>query len=241
MGLEALTQRTIFIAGGGSGMGAELARQASVAGAKVALAGRSKEKLTSVASTLPGPVTIHPLDISQRDQVEAAFRELERVDHIVSTVADLTFKPFIELTDGEIERTLASKIWASIQLGRAAHRFLNEDGSLLFYSGVAAYRPVPGGSMVSAANHWLEGMMNALAVELKPRRVNIVSPGIVDSPTWDGMSNEDKQAMFTDTADSLPVGRVGNVQELAEAGLSILTNGYIDAQVLHVDGGGRIA
>lgn len=239
--MKRFDQQTLFIVGGGSGMGAELARQASAQGARIALAGRRRERLDTVAASLDGPVSVHPLDISRRESLEAALDEVGQVDHIVSTAADLTFKPFIELTDEDIQRTLDSKIWASIQLGRAAHHYLAPKGSLLFYSGVAAYRPAPGASLVSSANHWLEGIMNGLAVELAPRRVNVISPGVVDSATWDGMDEYARQTMFDETAKSLPVGRIGQVQDLATAGLAILENGYIDAQVLHVDGGGRIA
>lgn len=80
-----------------------------------------------------------------------------------------------------------------------------------------------------------------LALEIKPIRVNVVSPGVVDTPTWDFLSREDRQGLLESVAGSLPVGRVGQADDLADAALSLMGNGFINGTVLHVDGGGRIA
>lgn len=109
------------------------------------------------------------------------------------------------------------------------------------FSGAGAYRPSNGASIVGAVNLSLESLAQSLALELKPRRVNVISPRLVDSPTWDGMIEPDRQSMFTETATALPVGRVGNVDDLAHAALAILENGFVNGTVLHVDGGTRIA
>ena len=162
-------------------------------------------------------------------------------DHVVNTAADLTFKPFADLQDAEITGMINSKLWGPINIGRAATRHLSEQGSVLFFSGVAAYRQQPGTSLVGTVNMALESLAASLAIELKPKRFNVVSPGVVDSATWDDLSEEDRSAMFEEVANSLPVGRVGQTTDLAHAALSILENGFINGTVLHVDGGGRIA
>jgi len=79
------------------------------------------------------------------------------------------------------------------------------------------------------------------ALEIKPIRVNVVSPGVVDTPTRDFLSREDHQGLLESVAGSLPVGRVGQADDLADAALSMMGNGFIKGTVLHVDGGGRIA
>jgi NAD(P)-dependent dehydrogenase (short-subunit alcohol dehydrogenase family) len=128
-----------------------------------------------------------------------------------------------------------------VNLARAAVTQLKSDGSLLFFSGAAAYRPSIGASIVGAVNLLLESLAQSLALELKPRRVNVISSGLVDSPTWDGMIETDRQSMFTETATVLPVGRVGNVDDLAHAALAILENEFVNGTVMYVYGGTRIA
>jgi NAD(P)-dependent dehydrogenase (short-subunit alcohol dehydrogenase family) len=68
----------------------------------------------------------------------------------------------------------------------------------------------------------------ALALELKPIRVNVVSPGVVDTPTWAFLGAEDRRGLFDSVAASLPVGRVGSADDLADAALSMMGNGFIN-------------
>ena len=114
-------------------------------------------------------------------------------------------------------------------------------GSIVFVSGVAATTPMRGGSATAAVNGAVEALVRTLAVELAPVRVNAVSPGIVATPTWDGMAAEDREAMFARLAGALPAGRVGVADDLAEAIWLLLTNGFVTGITLPVDGGHRLA
>ncbi|MCJ2182538.1 SDR family oxidoreductase [Novosphingobium sp. 1949] len=162
-------------------------------------------------------------------------------DHIVTTAADLAFAPFPDLSDDAIEAMLRSKFRGPINLARAAGKHLAPQGSVLFFSGLAAYRQGPGSSIVGALNMALESLAAALAIEMKPRRFNVISPGIVDSETWAGMTGADRSAFFGQIAAGLPAGRVGTVEDEAHAALALLENGFINGTVVNVDGGGRIA
>jgi len=83
----------------------------------------------------------------------------------------------------------------------------------------------------------MEGLTRALAVELAPIRVNIVSPGMVKTPLWAGMLETDPEALYQQTAERLPVGHVGEPAEIAEAYLYLMRQSYATGQVLVVDGG----
>ncbi|EPQ5780197.1 SDR family oxidoreductase [Citrobacter koseri] len=241
-GHDALIGAKIFIAGAGSGMGAAIARMAVARGAKVALAGRSMDKLEKVAASLgDGVLGRYSLDLADRAAVEQALTEHGPYDHIVTTAADLSFGSFVDLTDTQIGAMLGSKFWGPINLARAADQHLAAQGSVLFFSGLAAYQQGPGSSIVGAVNIALESLAAALAIELKPKRFNVVSPGVVDSETWAGMSEADRMAFFRQIAGGLPVGRVGSVEDAAHAALAVLENGFINGTVVNVDGGGRIA
>jgi len=161
--------------------------------------------------------------------------------NLVTTAAELTFAPVADLTTEQVKSMLVSKFWGPFYASQYAAPYIAKDGSITFFSGLAAYRPAPGASIVAALNAALEGFAMTLALEIKPIRVNVVSPGVVDTPTWDFLSREDRQGLLESVAGSLPVGRVGQADDLADAALSLMGNGFINGTVLHVDGGGRIA
>lgn len=77
-------------------------------------------------------------------------------------------------------------------------------------------------------------------MELAPIRVNIVSPGMVKSPLWANMTAADREALYRQTGEKLPVGHVGEVEEIAEAYLYLMRRTYATGQVLRVDGGGAL-
>lgn len=83
-------------------------------------------------------------------------------------------------------------------------------------------------------------MAMTLAKELAPIRVNILSPGLVDTPAYNWISGEEKKAFFKQMSGNLPVGRAGKPDELTQAALYLLSNGFTTGAILDVDGGGRL-
>ena len=86
----------------------------------------------------------------------------------------------------------------------------------------------------------MEGLTRALAVELAPIRVNIVSPGVVKSPLWDAMPQAEREALYSGMAERLPVRHVGEPEELAQSYLYLMKQTYGTGQVIGVDGGGAL-
>jgi NAD(P)-dependent dehydrogenase (short-subunit alcohol dehydrogenase family) len=86
----------------------------------------------------------------------------------------------------------------------------------------------------------MEGLTRALAVELAPIRVNIVSPGVVKSPLWSNMNEADREALYRQMEKHLLVGRVGETSEVAKAYLYLMRQTYGTGQVIIVDGGGAL-
>ena len=113
-------------------------------------------------------------------------------------------------------------------------------GSITLVSGIAAYRPAPNGSVVAAVNGAIESLVRALAVELAPLRVNAVSPGWVDTPIWASVAGDGKAAALEAMAKRLPVGRIGQPGDIAQAIEFVLQNGYVSGTVVHIDGGQRL-
>ncbi len=87
----------------------------------------------------------------------------------------------------------------------------------------------------------MEGLTRALAVELAPLRVNIVSPGVVRTPLWRGLPEETRDALYAAEAERLPVGHVAEPQEIADGYLYLMRQTFVTGQTLTIDGGGLLA
>lgn len=237
-----ISGQCVVVAGGSSGMGLALAERLVLQGASAVILGRNVEKLSAVRERLGGNVQTIACDITDEDQVARAFAGLGRVDHIVTTAADIEgayrLLPDIELAAAR--RVMESKVYGPLLLAKYGAPKLGANGSITYTSGIAAYRPSARGSVVAAANAALEGLVRALAVELAPIRVNAVSPGWVDTPIWSFVAGEAKAATLQAMADRLPVGRVGEPRDIADAILFLMQNGFTTGSVLHVEGGHRL-
>ena len=238
---DALRGKLVFVLGGSAGMGEAIASLAAASGARVAIAARSGDRLAAVSDRLGDrSAGYHCLDMADEDAVGAALRSHDTIDHIVITAASLSLKPYHQLQRGEIEAMLGSKFWGPLHVARAASSVLSAQGSITLFSGVAAYRQNADSAVLGGLNHYLESFAAGLAQDLAPRRVNVISPGVTDTSLWSHMDEATRAAFFADVAGGLPVRRVGTVADIAHAALAVMSNGFINGTVVHVDGGARI-
>jgi NAD(P)-dependent dehydrogenase (short-subunit alcohol dehydrogenase family) len=239
-----LSNQKILIVGGGSGMGLALARRCVEAGATVIIAGRSEARLRQAREAFGNPsgLEVAVVDIAREDQVAALFAEIGGLDHIVSTAADIegAYRLLPELDLKAAQRMVDSKLFGPLLLANHGAPRLAANGSMTFISGIAAYRPAARGSVVAAVNAALEGLVRALAVELAPIRVNAVSPGWIDTTIWALVAGDRKAEMLAAMAERLPVGRVGQPEDIADAIFFLIGNGFTTGTTLHVEGGHRL-
>ncbi|GIF25972.1 NAD(P)-dependent dehydrogenase (short-subunit alcohol dehydrogenase family) [Actinoplanes tereljensis] len=232
----------VLIIGGGSGMGLALARQLLDAGSEVTIAGRSADRLAAAARELGDPkqLTTSTVDIADEDGVRD-LTAAER-DHVVVTAADAagSYHPIRDFPLADAQNVLATKVLGPWLVAKHAAPHLRAGGSITFTSGVAAYRPGPGSSVLATANGALESLARTLAIELAPIRVNVVSPGWVDTEIWDTLAGPAKNERLAAMAAKLPAGRVGHPDDIAAAFRAAMTNGFMTGTVLHVDGGHRL-
>ncbi|TIW74418.1 MAG: SDR family oxidoreductase, partial [Mesorhizobium sp.] len=124
---------------------------------------------------------------------------------------------------------------------QAALPTLSKHGSVTFISAVSAQLAAPGIAGIGATVKSMPLMAPILAVELKPLRVNVVAPGVIDTPWWDFLPDDQRQAVFAEYAGKTPVGRIGRAEDVADAIAFLVSNGFMTGQVLTCDGGLRYA
>jgi NAD(P)-dependent dehydrogenase (short-subunit alcohol dehydrogenase family) len=237
------TERALVV-GGSSGMGLALARSLLADGAEVTIVGRSEARLVEARKNLPNSERLLAIaaDVTQEDQVARLFERTGQFDHIVTTAADIdgAYQPLPALEIAAAIRVVHSKFLGPLLLAKYGAPVLWPTGSITFTSGIAAYRPAPCGSVVAAINGALASLAAALAVELGPIRVNVVSPGWVDTPIWRFVAGDAKAATLDAMAKRLPVGRIGQPDDIADAIRFLMRNGFVTGTVLHVEGGHRL-
>ena len=245
----ALAGQHVIVAGGSSGIGLAVASAVLAAGGRVTIVGRSRERLARAREQLGGAermlggaerICTASADISVETDVVGMFDAAGEFDHLVTTAVDAAYQPVTEMELDEAQRVLRSKLVGALLLAKHATRGIRPNGSLIFTSGIAAYRPSRGGAVVAAANGALASLGRALAIELAPIRVNVVSPGWVDTPVWEAVAGSRKEAVLASMAERLPVGRVGKTTDLAPAYTFLMESEYTTGSIVHVDGGHRL-
>jgi NAD(P)-dependent dehydrogenase (short-subunit alcohol dehydrogenase family) len=132
------------------------------------------------------------------------------------------------------------KLWGALRAIQHALPFLDERASIVLTSGQLGRKLVPGQFIKVGINAATEALGKQLAKELAPRRVNVVSPGVIDTPAYAGLSEEQRQGMFAKAGGALPVGRVGQAEEVAAGYLMAMENGFMTGSVIDIDGGGLL-
>jgi NAD(P)-dependent dehydrogenase (short-subunit alcohol dehydrogenase family) len=236
-----LTGQRVIVLGGSSGIGLAAAQAAAQEGAKIVIASSRRAKVDKALATLPAGAEGHVVDLADEQSIAAFFNALGLFDHLVFTAGEtLQLGRLADIDVAAARGFFDLRYWGAYTAAKYGSSRIRPGGSIVFTSGLAATRPHPGWSLGASICAAMEGLTRALAVELAPIRVNIVSPGVVKSPLWANMTNEDREALYRHTADSLPVRHVGEVDEIAEAYLYLMRQTYGTGQVLKVDGGGEL-
>lgn len=216
-----LNGRRVLVVGAGGGIGGATADAFEKAGAEVARPDQGA------------------LDIVDQASVEAFFAGEQPFDHVVVAAARTETGPVATLPLEDAQAAMNSKFFGAYRVARAAK--VRDGGSITFVSGFLSQRPSASSVLQGAINAALEALARGLALERAPVRVNTVSPGLVDTPLYAGMSDADRQALFEKAAARLPAGRVGRPEDIATAILFVATNPYATGSTVTVDGGGTIA
>jgi len=230
---NALLDQTVVVIGGGSGIGAAVAELARANGASVFAISRSGHA--------PQGVEPIPLDVCDLAMLAKAFANIGLINHLVHTAGARSAATALPMLEGHVlTQAFDTKLFSAIHAARLALPHLAADASITFTSGQVSRKYGSGSMLKGAVNAAVDAAGRHLAKELAPRRVNVVSPGVVDTAIWGENGSETRGAFLTRAAAALPVQRVGAPEDLARAYLFLMTNGFVTGSVVDIDGGGLL-
>lgn len=227
-----------LIVGGTSGIGLAAAGLLADQGFEVVIWGRDPEKLTRALGSLGDRAQGKSVDAGDRESVEEALVAVGPFDHLVIAVSGRKgMGVFRDLDLKVLREGFEEKFFPQLQVAQCALPFLREAGSITFVTAVSSRSRMPGTSGLGAINGAVELMTPTLAKELKPLRVNAISPGVINTTWWDFMTASEKKAAFDAFSKTIPLGRVGEPEDVARMIVAMIENSYLTGQVITVDGG----
>ena len=237
-----LHNKRVVILGGSSGIGLAVAEQAASQGAKLVIASSNAERVQKAIESLGGNAQGHTLDLSDEQAVETLFAKLGAFDHLVFTAGDTLHLHDLATTDlKQARRAFELRYWAALAAVKYGSKNIRGCGSVVLTTGVAGQRPQKGWVVAASVCGTIDALTRALAMELAPIRVNAVSPGVVRTNLWQNMSAAEREQMYESVGKSLPVGRVGEPHDIAQAYVFLMQEGFVTGHILVVDGGTVLA
>jgi NAD(P)-dependent dehydrogenase (short-subunit alcohol dehydrogenase family) len=233
-----LHNKRVVILGGSSGIGLAVAEQTASQGAKLVIASSNSERVQKAVEKLERNPQGHTLDLTDESAVENFFAKLGAFDHLVFTAGDELRLHDLAATDlQEARGAFELRYWAALAAVKYGSKSIRKGGSIVLTTGVAGQRPHKGWVVAASVCGTIEALTRALALELAPIRVNAVSPGMVRTNLWQNMTAPERESLYESVGNSLPVGRVGEAHDVAQAYLFLMQEEFSTGQTLVVDGG----
>jgi NAD(P)-dependent dehydrogenase (short-subunit alcohol dehydrogenase family) len=233
-----LPEKRVVVLGGSSGIGLAVARQAAAQGASVVIASSSAERVQKAVESVGGEAEGQAVDLSDERATATFFSKLGTFDHLVFTAGDSLHVHDLASTDlQQARRAFELRYWAALAAVKYGSPQIRKEGSIVLTTGIAGQRPHKGWVIAASVCGTIEALTRALAIELAPIRVNAVSPGVVRTELWRNMSETERTQLYESVGSSLPVGRVGEAEDLAQAYLFLMQEGFSTGQTVVVDGG----
>ena len=231
--MQRLNGKKAVVFGGTSGIGLAASLQLKALGAKVVAVSRSPAKAEASAEALQ----LEQCDVLDRDALDALLTREAPFDILVSaaTGGQRAVGPFLGM-GLEGYRSSFDKLWGYSNVVQLGAPHLSETGCIVLVSGSPARQPKPGQVALASVGAAVEQMARSVARELAPRRINVVSPGIIDTPMF-GAVGEERTAKLAKLTESHALPRAGTPEEVAKAILFAVENEFVTGTTIDVDGG----
>ena len=245
--MDRLSGKIALITGGSSGIGLETAKLFAKEGAFVFITGRRQAELEKAVAAIGSNAKGIRGDIANLGDLDRLFEEIKdvkgRLDILFANAGLGEFAPLGTITEAHFDKTFGVNVRGTLFTVQKALPLMGEGSAIVLNSSIAAIKGTPAFSVYAATKAAIRSFARGWSVDLRDRkiRVNVVSPGTVPTPAYDGFGmTEDQMAGFLKGhSDVAPVGRVGLPSEIAEAVLFLASDksSFVNGAELFVDGG----
>jgi NAD(P)-dependent dehydrogenase (short-subunit alcohol dehydrogenase family) len=235
---DSFDNKRVVIVGGSSGIGLAVAEQVALQGAEVVIVSSNVARVQGAVKSIGGKAQGQAVDVSDDGAVKSFFTNLGAFDHLVFTAGDSLQLHELAKTDLKQARlAFELRYWSALATVKYGSPQIRKGGSIVLTTGVAGQRPHSGWVIAASVCGTIEALTRALAVELAPIRVNAVSPGVVRTNLWQNMIPAEREQLYESVGKRLPVGRIGEAHDIAQAYLFLMKEGFSTGQTVVVDGG----
>ncbi|MGU9815824.1 SDR family NAD(P)-dependent oxidoreductase [Pseudomonas sp. LF135] len=245
--MSRLNGKIAVITGGNSGIGRATAIRFATEGAQVVIVGRRQQELDN-ALRLIGPEAIAIQgDISNLDDLDRIFTQIKaakgRIDVLFANAGLGDFQPIGSITEESFDRTFGINVKGTLFTVQKALALMSTGGSVILTGSTTGTMGTPAFSVYSATKAALRNFARSWALDLKGTgiRVNVLSPGPIATPGLDlALSGTgQKDAIIDDMTAQVPLGRIGQADEVAAAALFLASDesSFMTGSEMFVDGG----
>ncbi len=236
--MENLKGKKVVVLGGSAGIGFATAKAAANEGAEVIIVSSNQQRIDKAVGELPAGSKGIAVDLTDEAQIEKLFTEIGKFDHLVYTAGEtLQLGNIADTAIDTAKQFFNVRYWGAFTSVKYAAPNINAGGSIVLTGGVAAERPGKGWSLGASICAAMEGFTRAMAVELAPVRVNLVSPGLVKTDLWSAMTEAEREGMYGHYSEQLPVKYIAGPEDIAQTYIYLMQQKYNTGQVVVTDGG----
>ena len=223
--------------GGTSGIGLAASKQLAGLGAKVVAVSRNPER----AGDVPSGISLKQCDAIDREATAQLLEECAPIDILISaaTGGQRAIGPFLDM-DMDGYKASFDKLWGYANVLRFGAEHVVDDGTIVLVSGAPARKSKPGQVSLSSVGGAVEALVRAVAPEIAPKRLNVVSPGTIDTPMVP-LEGEKRRELYENATAKNLIPRPGKADEVAQAIVFMVQNDFVTGTTIDVDGGWLLA
>lgn len=237
--MTGLSGARVVVLGGSSGIGLAVAAEAARRGANVVIAGRDRARLATAAAKVGEGAQTEAFDATDQAALAGFFGRGGAIDHLVSCIGFSERGTLLGHAEDRARLVIEHKFWSQLRIVREAAPVMARSGSITLTGGTSADRAgVPHMAAFSIiGNTMLGALVQGLAAEIAPVRINVVEPTVTDTPLLDVLPPEAKGRYFEAFCATTPIGRVPQPEEVALSYIHAMESGLINGDRLRPDGG----
>lgn len=242
-----LDGKIALVTGGATGIGLATAKRFVSEGATVVITGRRKEKLDEAVKEIGQNVTAIQADASSLTDLDRLYAQIKqqygRLDVLFANAGGGELATIDQVTEEHFDKTFGTNVKGLFFTVQKALPLMPEGGTIVLNASIVSVKGMPAFGVYSATKAAVRSFARTWTNELKDRkiRVNVVSPGPIDTPGVDGLAKDEEHAkqLKAGLASQVPLGRMGEADEIAKAVVFLASDdsSFVAGVELFVDGG----